>query len=153
MAAMRLGAPILLLMIVAACDHPGPNAPTATHQPTALPAPTPRPSPSFPPLFGPSRTFVFDRELSHPVQDYTKRSRFILYDNGAFVLQTSGAVQGGYRGGYREANGQVTFEWEGWSLAGAWGATGMLMGDSLTVHYNPIMILTDFEDAVYALVR
>ena len=104
-------------------------------------------------MSGPSRTFVFDRELSYPVSDSTKRSRFVLYDNSAFVLQVGGAAgsSNGYRGRYTDANGVVTFEWEGWSAAGPWGATGTLTGDALTVRYNVIMQLTDFEDAVYVL--
>lgn len=40
---------------------------------------------------------------------------------------------GEYRGRYTEANGVITFEWDGWSRAGPWGATGTLNGDSLTV--------------------
>jgi len=76
-------------------------------------------------------------------------SRFVLYDNGAFVLQYSSLGEGGYRGEYKDANGIVTFEWEGWSVAGRWGASGTLRGDELTVQYNLIMQLTDFEDAVY----
>jgi hypothetical protein len=31
------------------------------------------------------------------------------------------------------------------------GATGTVKGDSLAVQYNLMMQLTDFEDAVYAL--
>jgi hypothetical protein len=104
-------------------------------------------------LSGPSRTFIFDRELSYRVSDYTRTSRFVLYDNGAFVLQYPSLGEGGYRGRYTDANGVITFEWEGWSVAGPWGATGTLKGDSLTVQYNLIMQLTDFEDAVYVLMR
>ena len=104
-------------------------------------------------MSGPSRTFFFDHELSYPVRDYTKKSRFVLYDNGAFVLQFPSLGEGGYRGGYRDANGVITFEWEGRSTAGSWGATGTLQGDSLRVQYNLIMQLTDFEDSVYVLMR
>jgi hypothetical protein len=100
-------------------------------------------------LSGPARTFVFDRELSYGVSDYTKKSRFVLYDNGAFVLQFLSLGEAGYRGAYEEANGVITLQWEGWSTAGPWGATGTLKGDSLTVQYNLIMQMTDFEDAVY----
>jgi hypothetical protein len=88
----------------------------------------------------------------YPVRDYTKNSRFVLYDNGAFALQYV-SVGGEYRGGYTEANGGITFEWEGWSAAGAWGATGTVNGGSLTVRYNDIMQLTDFEDAVYRVTQ
>jgi hypothetical protein len=104
------------------------------------------------PPYGPSRTFIFDRELPYRVSAYTRESRFVLYDNGAFVLQHVGLGLE-YRGGYTEENGRIAFEWEGWSAAGPWGATGAVQGDSLTVQYNLIMQLTDFEDAVYALMR
>ena len=56
-----------------------------------------------------------------------------------------------YRGEYTESNGVITFQWEGWSIAGAWGATGTVNDGSLTVQYNLIMQLSDFEDAVYGL--
>jgi hypothetical protein len=100
-------------------------------------------------LSGPSRTFVFDRELSYRVSDYTQKSRFVLYDNGAFVLQYPSLGDRGYRGGYADASGVIAFEWEGWSATGPWGATGTLKDDSLTVQYNQVMQLTDFEDSVY----
>ena len=146
------GAVVVLLVLFAACGSSGPTSPTGTNPPSALPPPTPPtppPATVFPPLSGPSRTFLFDRELSYRVSDYTKKSRFVLYDNGAFVLQYPSLGEGGYRGGYEDANGVIRFEWEGWSVAGPWGATGTLKGDSLTVQYNQIMQLTDFEDAVY----
>jgi hypothetical protein len=73
-----------------------------------------------------------------------------LYDNGAFVLEFPVcSCPGAYRGTYTEANGIITFMWEGWSIAGPWGATASLEGDMLAVRYNPIMQLSDFEDAVY----
>ena len=116
-----------------------------------LSASTSPPATIFPPLSGPSRTFIFERELSYPVTGYTRNSRFVLYDNGAFVLQYPSLGEVGYRGGYKHANGVIKFEWEGWSVAGPWGASGTLKGDSLTVQYNEIMHHTDFEDATYLL--
>ena len=54
---------------------------------------------NFPPLSGPSRTFIFDGELTYPVRDFTRKSRFVLYDNGAFVLQYPSSLgDGRYRG-------------------------------------------------------
>jgi hypothetical protein len=88
---------VLLLALFTACDSSSPTLPTAPSQqpaPSTPPIPTPPPK-SFPPLSGPSRTFVFDRELTHAVQDYTKNSRFVLYDTGGFVLQYP---RGEYRG-------------------------------------------------------
>ena len=133
-----------------ACGRSAPTAPSASSQSPAVPStPTPAPSPSnFPPLSGHSRTFAFNHELTYRVTDYTKQSRFVLYDNGAFVLQYV-SLGGEYRGGYTESNGVITFQWEGWSVAGPWGATGTLKDGSLTVQYNLIMQLSDFEDAVY----
>ena len=108
-------------------------------------------SPSnFPTLSGASRTFAFNHELTYRLTDYTKQSRFVLYDSGAFVLQYM-SLGLEYRGAYTESNGVITFQWEGWSSAGAWGATGTLKDSLLAVEYNPIMQLSDFEDAVYGL--
>lgn len=137
-----------------------PTSPAAAPTPYTPPAPPAPPAPStpttptaknFPPLTGPSRTFTFDHELLSPAQAYTKASRLILYDNGAFVLAYSSTST--FRGAYTESHGAITFDWEGSSTAGAWGATGTLSGDLLTVQFNVIMLMTDFEDAVYKLAR
>ena len=147
---VRRGAAVFLVVLSTACGSSAPTTPTAIPQPLPVPAPSAQPTRTLPPLAGPSRTFVFDRELKYRVSDYTRKSSFVLYDNGAFVLRYGGP--GEYRGGYTVADGVITFDWEGWSAAGPWGATGSIRGDSLTVEYNLIMQLTDFEDAVYALV-
>ena len=146
-AIVRRAALVILLVLAAACGHSESVSPTTVSQPTTPPVSPPSPPRSFPPLSGPSRTFVFDRELKYPVADYTRRSQFVLYDNGAFALRFAG--MGEYHGGYTEANGAIVFDWEGWSAAGPWGATGTINGNFLTVQYNLIMQLTDFEDAVY----
>ena len=67
------------------------------------------------------------------------------------MLQYLQYPAGEYRGRYTEANGVITFQWDGWSTAGPWGATGTINGSSLTVEYNLIMQLSDFENAVYSL--
>jgi hypothetical protein len=149
---VRRSAVVVFLAFAVACGRSGPTSPSGPSQPTAPPSsPTPPQGPNLPPLSGPSRTFIFDRELSYRVSDYTRHSRFVLYDNGAFVLQFPSLGEGGARGEYQDANGDIMFDWEGWSSAGAWGASGTLNGGSLTVKYNEIMHLTDFEDAVYVL--
>ncbi|NOT28487.1 MAG: hypothetical protein HOP16_20590 [Acidobacteria bacterium] len=101
----------------------------------------------FPPLSGPSRTFVFDHAASS-VQEYTANSRFVLYDNGAFALRYMSLGGLTFSGRYSNANGAITFEWEDSS---AWGATGTLDDVGLTVQYNAHMLAIDFEDAVYVL--
>ena len=145
---LRSSVVAVLLMVAAACGGSGATSPSGT-QPSVVTVVPPRPT--FPPLSGPSRTLVFDHALANRVSDYTIHSRFVLYDNGGFILQFPTVAGDGYRGGYTEVNGAITFEWEGWNPAGPWGAAGMLNGNSLTVQYNSIMQGTDFEDAVYML--
>jgi hypothetical protein len=98
----------------------------------------------------PARVFAFSTgtPLSSPVMGYTAASRFFLNDDGTFALVYPASQ---YRGRYKQTADTITFDWEGWSLAGPWGATGKLAGDQLTVEYNVVMQLTDFEDAVYTL--
>ena len=139
------GAVAVHLVLSVACGGSTPTLLTET--PVTSPSPIP-PSSPFPPLSGPSRTFIFDNELLYPVRDYTKGSRFVLYENGAFVLQYP---NGQYRGGYTRDNDTIMLAWE--SSAGQWRATGTLNGDSLTVRYNFVMQLDDFEDAVYVLME
>ena len=139
-----------LLVLSAACARSAPTAPTAAGQPAAPPLLPPPPPPVFPPPSGASRTFTFERELTYHVHDYTKQSRFVLYDNGAFVLQYIG-LSGEYRGGYTSANGVIDFKWEGSGAAAPWSATGTLTADSLTIRYNLNMELSDFDNAVYTL--
>ncbi len=145
---LRSSVVAVLLMVAAACGGSGATSPSGTTQPSV---PTVPPRPTFPPLSGPSRTLVFERALANRVSDYTVHSRFVLYDNGAFILKFPTVAGDGYRGGYTQVNGAITFEWEGWNPYGPWGATGALDGNSLTVQYNSIMQGTDFEDAVYML--
>jgi len=133
------------LLVVTGCGTSTPASPTPATEvaPVAIPRNFPQPS-------GNSRSFAFDRQASYSVSDFTTRSRFDLYDNGAFVLTFPVCTcPGTYRGTYTETNETLTFEWEGWSLAGPWGASATLQGDILTVKYNEIMQLSDFENAVY----
>jgi hypothetical protein len=150
--AIRRAALVGLLTLSAACAGSQPMVPTA---PTSTPSVSVQPTPprrSFPPLSGAFRTFAFERETAYRVREYTKQSRFLLYDNGAFALQYV-SLGGDYRGGYTESNGVITFEWEGWNISGPWGATGTLQDGRLSVHYNDIMMWSDFEDAAYVLTQ
>jgi len=104
---------------------------------------------SFPPVSGAAGVFYFLNQASYPISGYTTRSRYILYDNGNFALQYDAYGGLEYRGSYQKVDSLITFNWEGWSTAGSWGATGILRDDTLTVAYNIIMELSDFEDAVY----
>ncbi len=137
----------LLAFLVVSVSCSDATLPTA---PGPLPAAAVAPSPT-PPAAGPTdssgaRVFGYLSSPYPSVQPYTTGSRYVLYRDGAFVLEYP-HVQ--YRGTYTEAAGRITFEWEGWSIAGAWGATGVLTDDALSVLYNIIMMLSDFEDALY----
>lgn len=143
-AAVRCGAFVAVLALASACmDSVTPTTPAAA-------TPAPPPVSEFPAVSRPARIYLFARELSYPVRDATTGSRYVLYDDGTFALQyLRSRVSFEYRGTYADANGLITFEWEGWSVAGPWGATGSLGDNSLTVRYNLIMELDDFENAVY----
>ena len=151
----RCGALVVLLVFSTACGGSGPSSPIQPSQSSVVssPAPPAPPPRTFPPPSGPSLTFVFDRELTHRVSDFTRNSRFVLFENGAFLLQYVGL--GDSRGAYTESNGVITFEWAGSTGTGVGvpGATGTRNGDSLTVQYTINMQMADFEDAVYVLTR
>jgi hypothetical protein len=149
--AIRRGTLLVVAVVLSTgCGSSTPVAPTAITQPPV--AAVRPPAPNFPPPSGPSRTFTVDHPLAPRVLDYTRQSQFVLYDNGAFALQYPSSI-GDYRGGYTESNGVITFEWEGWSIAGPWSATGTINDGVLTMRYNSIMQLTDFEDAAYRLTQ
>ena len=129
------------MAIMISCDKEKLPVLNSTYQPTI--------QTSFPPVSGQARVFNFLSQSSYGISGYTTRSRYVLYDNGAFGLQYSDNGGFEYRGRYTEVSTIITFDWEGWSAAGPWGATARLSGDTLTLAYNPIMTMTDFEDAVY----
>jgi hypothetical protein len=143
------GALLGVFVLANACGSLPPTAPSTTNPSLSGSAPA-SPGVTFPPPSGPSRTFVFDHALGYPVRNYTEQSRIVLYDNGAFALQYLSPI-GAYRGTYAQSGGTLSFGWEGASAAGVWMAGGVITNDSLTVRYNEIMQLSDFEDAVYRL--
>ncbi len=118
-----------------------PTAPAAAVPPTAPADPLPEPTP-FP---GPG-VYAFAPSPGVRVQSYTSGSRYVLANDGTFVLEYPHVA---YRGRYSEVGGRITFDWDGWSVAGPWGASGVFNGNSMIVRYNLIMIHSDFEDGVY----
>lgn len=162
-AAVRCGALVALLVFATACSDSGsPAAPTSKADSTD-PRPSTRtpPSPSnpasvpFPEVSRPARVYVAVSSPYYPMHGSPLASRYVLYDDGTFALQYSSANYPffEYRGTYAEADTDIRFNWEGWSVAGPWGATASVAGDSLTVRYNLIMQLSDFEDGVYIRTR
>ena len=77
-------------------------------------------------------------------------SRYVLYDDGTFALQYASVRYPffQYRGDYSVTNGSITFGWTG-SGTSHWQASGEISDESLTVHYNLDMQMSDFEDGVY----
>ena len=135
----------LLTFTATACGESGLATVPVVPPPPLVPTQPPPTQPT--PLTGPFRTFVFERGLTANVQGYTNSSQFLLYDNGSFALVYSSELR--YLGRYVEQDSMITMTWDGWSIAGPWGATAVRSGDELAVHFNLVMQMSDFEDAIY----
>ena len=81
------GAVAVLLVLFAACGSSGPTSPTGTNPPSSISAADSAACDSLPSLVWAIAHLPLRSGLSYPVSDFTKQSRFVLYDNGAFVLQ------------------------------------------------------------------
>ena len=153
--ASRYGAVLIIVVAFGACSGapfaptrlPPPPSPSPFPAPSPVPAPLPPLLPTEPPQAG-SYAFV---SSPYDVRIYTRQSRFVLHDDGRFALQYPGI--GEYRGTYRLIAGLINFLFDGSSVAGAWDAMGSIRDDVLTVRYNLIMQLSDFEDAEYRRVE
>jgi len=119
-----------------------PQPPISQPPPSAPPAPPP---PQQPPLPGPTTTYVFSEPLGYPVSGYTRASKYVLYDSGAFALEYAG-FERPYAGAYRLENGRISFDF---NANGSSDASGDLTGDLLEVRYSDLMQHSDFENAVY----
>jgi hypothetical protein len=139
---LLLGTTILVLSI--GCS----TSPTAPSLTTASPAPTFAVPPTPPTSTAVARMFVYASPLSLPnLMWYTPRSRFVLREDGTFALEYPHST---YQGRYTQSGNAIMFDWDGWSVAGSWGAVGTLADGRLSVRFNLIMQLSDFEDAVYS---
>ena len=130
----------------------GSNVPPVTTPVT--PVTPPVPTSGFPSLTQSGQIYVAPVGLYDAYAAYHGSSlptRYVLYDDSTFTLQFLSARFGffEYTGRYSRLNSKITFSWNGWSTAGPWGADGTLRGDSLSVTYNTIMMLTDFIDGTY----
>ena len=97
----------------------------------------------FPPLSGPSKTYVFSGQLEYRVSLFTETSKYVLYENGAFSLQyVSPAFE--LVGAYLLQDGRI-----GFAFSPSGSASGTLNGDVLEVRYEERMQHSDFENAVY----
>ena len=152
---LRHGGIVVLLVCVVACEKFTPTFPSEILHPTpSFSAAPPRTPIAFPPLSGPSRTFVYDHELGYPVSDYTKQSRVVLFDDGAFELEYPTLAGSRYSGEYRATGGALTFLFEFQNRVvseDSSDATGTLQANSLTIEFDASMQASDFDDAAYVL--
>lgn len=102
----------------------------------------------FPPLTRPGT--IYNRQTLHS-NPSGALSRYVLHEDGTFGLQylTATGRFFEYSGRYSSTDSVFTFDFDGWSVAGPWRATGTVRGDSLIVEYNIVMALSDFDDGVY----
>lgn len=145
MSTARWVALAVMLLVSAACDRGTMISPTASE-----PSPS-APVSRWPPLTGASLTYHFDRPIGYVTPCCARDTEIRLYDTGGFqmnYLKTGWS----YHGSYTVTADVIVFEWDWWSAAGPWGATGTLEGDTLTIRYNQLMGLYDFEDGVYVRV-
>lgn len=138
-----------LIFLIASCHKEGLPVSNSARNDLRRPLPGLPPVPAPPTLTVATGVFNFFSQSSYPVREYTTRSRYVLNNDSTFALHYDDNGGFDYRGTYTKMNDIITFNWEGWSTAGPWGATGIIRGDTLTVSYNIIMMLSDFEDAVY----
>jgi hypothetical protein len=137
---------------LAACGREIPTDVRGRNPPAKFPVPTPVPATpltDFPEL---SRPGVIFRRTTPSI--IPGEQRYVIYDDGTFSLQYLRPDWGffEYPGRYRRADSLLTFDFNGANTAGSWEGHGILVGDSsLTVTYNVVMILDDFEEGTYRL--
>jgi|SRR5688572_23448330 len=113
---------------------------------TVQPPPPVQPLPTVPVPSGSTR-FDFAGPLTYRVAHYTTTSVYVLNPAGTFALhypELSATLA--YVGTYQQDGDHISFRFSG---SGAWEAEGTLDGDSLTVRYNIMMEMSDFENAIY----
>jgi len=100
---------------------------------------------------GPERLYDF----FIPSHGSSLPTRYVFFRDSTFQLQFASARVGifTYPGRYSRADATITFQWDGSGAGAPWGATGTLRGDTLTVQYNMNMIMSDFINGPYVLVR
>jgi hypothetical protein len=135
---------VFLLGLSVACIEPTPTLPSSP--PGDAPA---NPPATFAALTKPGTIYVAPDSIYRQRQGYPNDllSRFVLYDDGTFVMEFAGLRP--YTGRYTRADSVVDFKWDGSNGAGPWGTNAFISGDDLTVKYNEAMLLTDFMDATY----
>jgi len=133
---------------VAACGADGPTTVHPSNPPAPVPAPVPAPTPvaTFPALTHAGA--VYDRTTSTSIPG---SSRYVIYEDGTFSLQYLRPDRGffEYPGRYLRTDTVLTLIFNA-NATSPWQARGILRADStLTVEYNLIMSLDDFENGTF----
>jgi len=149
--------------VIVSCQKEKAMSSSSTNNGLPTPAPSNTIYSNLSPVSSTDQVYVFLTPSTFPINcnnTYcTERSRYILHSDSSFLLQYNYDEGNDYRRGiqykgrYAKTVTSASFTWEGWSVAGPWGAIGTLRGDTLTVGYNTIMSLSDCENAVYLRVR
>lgn len=150
---------VVLIAVLVSCDKESDSFSGSTNSGFPTPPPVTNSNSVLSSVGVTDKVFYFLGSSTYPISCNTtyctKRTRYILHSDGSFLLQYNYDNGDEYRRGIQykgqqiQINNDVSFTWEGWSIAGPWSATGTFRGDTLTVGYNTIMTLSDFEDAVY----
>ncbi len=93
---------------------------------------------------GPATTYQYFGPLSYPVSSFTKGSKFVLYESGAYSLHYA-AFTNAYVSRYTQEGARISFL----SSTGLVDPIGTLNGDLLEIRYSEQSHQADFEDAVY----
>jgi hypothetical protein len=152
----RCGALVWLLCANACSDVP----PTRPTSPMSLETPTPAPPrsvlptgqfvPSFPAALRPARVYVAERFSGpSPYHGSELASRFVFYEDDTFALQYSSVNHPffEYLGTYKGAGESIELAFQ--ANAGQWKATAIVTDAALSVTFNQMMVLDDFEDGSY----
>ena len=108
------------------------------------------PAPPFAELTKPGTIFVEREPLPGTNPVIRTVTRYVLYEDGTFGLQSSSiAQQYEVAGRYTRTDSLLSFVWDGRSSAGPWTSSAILRGNELIVTYNDVMLMTDFVDATY----
>ena len=144
------GAVGVLLVLEAGCSDVLVPRPSADPPPQAGPT-APPVVPSFPPVDSAATVYLRASATSF----VPGHSRYVLFEDGTFALQyvrpdlPPHRAFFEYAGRYARAASALRFAFDGWSTMGPWLADGLVLGDSLIVAYNDVMLWADFEDGVY----
>lgn len=108
---------------------------------------SPDPATGFPPAPADADVYVAESTSSTGAV-----SRYVIYGNGRFELQYVSAHWGyfAYAGSFTRTQSPQGFAFR-FDGDPRWQATGVLNGERLTITYNLVMLLSDFEDGVYVL--